>query len=307
MRDLAIEVRASARTAPLLPPPPASRLRLRWSRLLWFAGIHLSCLAVLWVGASWTAVGVCAFLYFARMFGVTAGFHRLLAHRAYEASAVFRAFVATLGTAAAQSGPIWWASVHRHHHRHSDTEQDFHSPVDAGFWWAHVGWLLAHPDASTYRARVPDLERHAYLRFLERWSLVPFLALVALTYGVGAWLGAAAPHLATSGPQLLVWGTLVGTVLLYHGTWSVNSLAHVWGARPYRTRDRSRNNGWVAVWTMGEGWHNNHHRFPASERQGFRWFQVDLSHLALRACSWVGLVRRLRGPSAEILAEASRP
>ena len=299
---------ATALLEPTTPPAPAAHERtgLRLVPVLWFAGIHLSCLAVIWVGVSPVAVLVGVLLYYARMFGLSAGFHRLLAHRAYDATPAFRTFIATLGTAAIQKGPLWWASVHRHHHRYSDQPEDAHSPIQGGFWWSHIGWILAPRHSSTDVARIPDLIKHRDLRFLERYYLLPGIVLGALTWALGAWLGSAFPSLGTSGPQMFVWGMLVSTTVLYHGTWSVNSIVHLWGARPYHTTDYSRNNGLVALWTMGEGWHNNHHRYAASERQGFRWYQLDMSHMLLRAFSWVGLVSKLRAPTPAILAEGRR-
>ncbi len=294
--------------APLRPPVgrPAAPHRIRVFPLLWFVGMHLACLAALLTGVSLTAVVVAVVAYYARMFALSAGFHRLLAHRAYEATPAFRTAIATLGTMAMQKGPLWWASVHRHHHRTSDTPEDAHSPVVHGFWWAHIGWILSPAHTETDLSRVPDLAKHGSLVWLDRHPWVPPLAFVGLLYGLGAWLEAVAPGLGTTGLQLVVWGGIVSTVALYHGTWSVNSIVHLWGSRPYRTSDQSRNNGLVALWTCGEGWHNNHHRFPASERQGFRWWQLDLSHLLLRGFSWLGLVRRLRGPTAAILEEARK-
>lgn len=282
---------------------PALDKRLRPFPIAWFAGMHLACFLAIWTGVSATAVIVAVALYYLRMFALSAGFHRLLAHRSYEATAAFRAAIAFLGTTAMQKGPLWWASVHRHHHRTSDTPEDAHSPVAHGFWWSHMGWILSPAHTDTDLSRVPDLVKHRSLRWLDSHPWAPPLLLAGLVYGLGAWLGAAFPHLNTSGPQLLVWGVVISTVALYHGTWTVNSVVHLWGTRPYRTNDFSRNNGLVALWTCGEGWHNNHHRFPASERQGFRWWQFDLSHMALKVCSWFGLVRKLRAPTAAILEE----
>lgn len=284
-------------------PAPES---VRVFPVLWFAGMHLACLLALWTGVSTTAIVVAVALYYLRMFALSAGFHRLLAHRSYEATRVFRTAIATLGTMAMQKGPLWWASTHRHHHRYSDMPEDAHSPVQRGFWWAHIGWILYPAHTNTDLSRVPDLVKHRSLVWLDRNPWVPPVALAVLLYGLGAWLDAAFPALGTSGAQLLVWGGIISTVVLYHGTWSVNSVVHLWGTRPYRTPDQSRNNGLVALWTCGEGWHNNHHRYQASERQGFRWWQLDLSHLALRFFSWFGLVRKLRGPTAAVLEEGRR-
>jgi stearoyl-CoA desaturase (delta-9 desaturase) len=305
---------ASSTSSPATEPVPLRRAgpptdldreldRPRFATSAWFLGLHLACFAAVFTGVSATAAIACAALYAARMFALTAGYHRLFAHRTYETSRVFRFLLGLLGTTAVQKGPLWWAATHRAHHRYSDQPGDPHSPVQRGFWWAHVGWILGDRHAGADLDDVRDLSKYPELRWLDRWHFVAPIAVGALLFGLGEWLAAAHPGLGTSGPQLLVWGMVISTVLLYHGVWCVNSLVHLWGARRYATTDDSRNNGLVALWTFGEGWHNNHHRFPASERQGFRWWQVDISHLGLRVLSWVGLVWNLRRPPREILEE----
>jgi stearoyl-CoA desaturase (delta-9 desaturase) len=300
----------AAATSPRAPQvraaPPQGEGGLRWGSVAWFAGMHVACFAALAVGVSATALWVAGGLYVVRMFALTAGYHRLFAHRSYEATPFFRAAIATLGTTCMQAGPLWWASVHRRHHRMSDTEGDEHSPIAYSLWRSHIGWLFRPGSDTTDYDSVADLMKHRSLVLLDKWVWVPPTLLFALLFAVGAWLEAHHPELGTSGAQLLVWGGIISTVVLYHGTWTVNSLAHLWGSRPYATKDRSRNNALIAVWTLGEGWHNNHHRFPASERQGFRWWQLDVTHLLLRGLGFVGLVRRLRAPPPSILEEAGR-
>ncbi len=280
---------------------PSGRPRL--IPTLYFGGIHLACLAILWVGFSWTALWVCLAHYALRMFAITAGYHRLFAHRSYTTSRVFRFFLAVLGTLALQKGPLWWASVHRQHHRASDTPEDVHSPVQRGFWWAHVGWILGADHSGTDYERIKDFAKYPELRWLDRLHFIaPFLLGWGL-YALGAHWAVTRPELGTNGPQMLVWGVAVSTVLLYHGTWSVNSILHLWGRRRYKTRDASRNNLWVALYTFGEGWHNNHHRFQSSEKQGFFWWQIDVSHMVLWLFSRVGLVWDLKRPPRSILEE----
>jgi len=285
------------------PRPPESSDRTRLLPVLYFGGIHLACLGVLWVGASWTAALVCVALYALRMFAITGGYHRYFAHRSYSTSRVFRFVLGVLGTLAFQKGPLWWASVHRHHHAESDRPADAHSPIQKGFWHAHVGWILKGAHSETDVARIRDLHRAWELRLLDRFHFVPPLILYFFVYRLGEHLRATSPELGTSGLQLLVWGFAISTVLVYHCAWSVNSVLHLWGRRPYKTSDFSRNNPIVAIYTFGEGWHNNHHRFPASERQGFRWWQVDFSHYILRLLSFVRLVWDLKGPTRSIIEE----
>ena len=226
-------------------------------------------------------VAWCVGSYVVRMFGVTAGYHRYFSHRSYSLTRGWQFALAVLAQTSGQKGVLWWAAHHRHHHLHSDRKVDVHSPVQEGFWWSHVGWILS-PDYDTYDARrVPDFGAYPELRWLDRYHMVPFVA-----YGAAIWV--------IGGPAAFVWGFLLSSVLLYHGTFLINSLAHVWGTRRFATPDESRNNFWLALITLGEGWHNNHHHFMSSVRQGVRWWEVDVTYYILRALSWVGITRNLR-------------
>lgn len=250
-------------------------------RPLPFLLLHLSVLLVFVVPFEPSVVVWCAGSYVIRMFGVTAGYHRYFSHRSYSLNRFWQCALAILAQTSGQKGVLWWASHHRDHHLHSDRKADVHSPVQEGFWWSHVGWILS-PDYDTYDARrVPDFSAYPELRWLDRNHLVPFIG-----YGVALWI--------IGGPAVFVWGFLVSTVLLYHGTFLINSLAHVWGTRRFATPDESRNNFWLALITLGEGWHNNHHHFMSSVRQGVRWWEVDVTYYVLRALSWVGITRNLR-------------
>lgn len=234
---------------------------------------------------TWTAVAIFCVLYAVRMFAITAGYHRYFAHRSYVLSRPVQFVLAFLGTTAAQKGPLWWSAHHRAHHRYSDTERDVHSP-QKGFWWSHVGWILCDRHSSTDVELVSDFAAFPELRLLEKYNAVGPWLLAGAALWIGGWSG-------------LVFGFFGSTVLLWHATFTINSLSHTFGTRRYATTDTSRNNPLLAVLTFGEGWHNNHHHQPKSARQGFYWWEFDLSWYALRALATVRLVRSLRQPTAD--------
>jgi stearoyl-CoA desaturase (delta-9 desaturase) len=271
-----------------------------------FLLMHVACLLVIWAGVSPVALFVCVALYVIRMFGITAGYHRYFSHNSYKTSRVFQFVLACLGASAAQQGPLWWASHHRHHHKYSDTENDVHSPLTQGFWWSHIGWVLSPGFHKTKYKMVPDLARYRELRFINRFYLLPPVVLAILVWAMGILLGHYFSGLGTSGFQMLVWGFFVSTVVLYHGTFTVNSLAHIIGRRRFETGDGSRNSVFVAIITLGEGWHNNHHYFPSSEQQGFYWWEIDISHYVLRLLSWLGIVWDLKSPPMRIYEAGSK-
>jgi stearoyl-CoA desaturase (delta-9 desaturase) len=279
--------------------------RIDWPRQVPFLAIHAGCLLVPWVGVSATAIAVAIALYALRMFAITAFYHRYFAHRAFRAGRAVQLAFAVLGASAAQRGPLWWASHHRHHHVHADEPSDAHSAARHGFAWSHVGWFMAHENFAPRRELVGSWERFPELRFLDRWDALVPLTLAALLWALGAALERWAPALSTSGPQLLVWGFCVSTVALYHATFSINSLAHRFGRRRYATSDDSRNNAWLAIVTFGEGWHNNHHHYPAAARQGFFWWEIDLTWYGLRCLAWAGLVHDLKRVPAAVRDAAS--
>ena len=278
--------------------------RIDWLRALPFIAMHVACVAVLWVGVSATAVGVAVALYAVRMFAITGFYHRYFSHRTFRTSRAVQFVFALVGASSVQRGPLWWAAHHRNHHRHADTPGDPHSPSQRGFWWSHVGWFLTRQGFRTDWARIPDLARYPELRWLDRYdTVVPVLLAVAL-YATGELLQSVAPQLGTDGPQLLVWGFFVSTVVLFHVTVTINSLAHRFGRRRFETRDDSRNNVWLALLTFGEGWHNNHHFFPGTARQGFRWWELDITWYGLRLMAALGLVHDLKPVPAWVLAKA---
>jgi len=268
--------------------------RIDWLRVLPFIGMHVMCLGVFWVGFSWFAFWTVVVLYLARMFAITGFYHRYFSHRAFKTSRVAQFLFALLGAASVQRGPLWWAAHHRHHHRHADTELDPHSPVRRSFFWSHMGWFLTRRGFATDLSRIPDLAKFPELRLLDRFDVLVPIALATALFLLGGHLERTAPGLGTSAAQLLVWGFFVSTVVLFHATVTINSLAHRWGRRRYATRDESRNNGWLAVITLGEGWHNNHHHFPGSARQGFFWWEFDPTWYVLKLLSWLRVVWDLK-------------
>ena len=271
-----------------------------WLRVIPFIGLHLACLGVIWVGFSWIAFWTALGLYLLRMFAITGFYHRYFSYISFKTSRVLQLVFAILGATTVQRGPLWWAAHHRHHHRHADTPDDLHSPAQRGFWMSHVGWFLTPRAFATDLSAVPDLARFPELRWLDRFDILVPIVLAAALYGIGAWLESSAPQLGTNGPQMLVWGFFVSTVALFHVTVTINSLAHRFGRRRFPTRDDSRNNLWLALLTFGEGWHNNHHHFPGSARQGFRWWEVDVTYYLLRGMAATGLVWDLKPAPANL-------
>ncbi len=258
-----------------------------------FLLVHLACLAALWTGVTREALVIAGILWVVRMWAITAGFHRYFSHRSFKTSRGFQFVLAFLAQMSAQQGAVWWAAKHRQHHKHSDTELDVHSPRQKGFWFAHLGWIFSRSQhAADYRT-VPDLMRFPELVWLDKRHHLPAFLLAVATLVIAGWPG-------------LIVGFFWSTVVLYHTTFFINSLAHVVGTQRYVTGDDSRNNWWLAVITLGEGWHNNHHHFQASTRQGFRWWEIDFTFYVLCAMSWVGLVWDLKAPP-EAVIRGERP
>ncbi|WP_425488005.1 acyl-CoA desaturase [Marilutibacter penaei] len=292
--------------APVASRDAASEGRIDWLRATPFVALHLGCLGVVWVGVSPVAVAVAVLLYAVRMFALTGFYHRYFSHKAFRTGRWTQGVFAVLGAACVQRGPMWWASHHRRHHCHADTDLDPHAPGPRGLLWSHMGWFLTEEAFATDCRRVRDLARYPELRWLDRFDTAVPVALAALLYLLGAALERWAPGLGTSGPQMLVWGFFVSTVVLFHATVTINSLAHRYGRRRFETRDDSRNNAWLALLTFGEGWHNNHHFYPGSARQGFRWFEIDLTWYGLLLLERLGLVWDLRPVPQWVMARAVR-
>lgn len=268
---------------------PVLDREIDWLRITPFVLMHVACLAVFFIDFSWFAVAVMAAFYLLRMFAITAFYHRYFSHKAFKTSRPLQFLFALIGVMSTQNGPLWWAAHHRHHHRHADQPQDLHSPRH-GFWYSHMGWFLNRQNLATREELVRDWLRYPELRWLDRHSVLVSVLTAFSFWLVGELLARTQPQLHTSGMQLLVWGFLMSTVLLTHVTLTINSVAHRFGFRTYATRDDSRNNWFLALLTLGEGWHNNHHFCPASARQGFVWWQIDISYYVLRLMAAVGLV-----------------
>lgn len=261
--------------------------KINWIRSIPFGLMQVMPLGILWTGITWSSLLVCVVLYFVRMFFITAGYHRYFAHRTYEVGRMGQFLLAIGGTLAAQKGPLWWASHHRHHHHYSDTDQDVHSPLK-GFWWSHMKWITCKKYAEPRLDLIKDLVKFPELLWLDRHYLIPPTLLALACYMSG-------------GMSMLFVGFFLSTMLLYHGTFSINSLMHLFGRRRYVTNDSSRNSLILALITCGEGWHNNHHYFPASVRQGFFWWEIDVSFYVLKGLEIIGLVKKMQLPSASIL------
>lgn len=267
---------------------PRQEQAYAWILSIPFFALHLACFAAIWTGVYTRDVLLCVALYWIRMFAVTGVYHRYFSHRTFKTGRVMQFLLAFLAQTSAQKGVLWWASCHRHHHKFSDQPEDLHSPRQSGFWWSHLGWFLLGDSNDTD----PKLEREykdaPEIVWLNRTSYLP-----AVVLGLGVWWFA--------GWSGLIVGFMWSTVLLWHGTFTINSLSHVIGSRRYETRDDSRNNWFLALLTLGEGWHNNHHYYQSSTRQGFFWWEIDITYYTLKVMSWVGLVWDLREPPRHIV------
>jgi stearoyl-CoA desaturase (Delta-9 desaturase) len=243
--------------------------------------MHVALGLAFWTEVSWNLVGLAVASYFILMVGVTAGYHRYFAHRTFQTGRIFQFFLAWLAQSSIQKGVLWWAAHHRNHHRHSDTHEDIHSPTQKGFWWSHMNWILARTYNKTEFERIKDFARFPELRFLNRFHALPGIVLLLGLFGMG-------------GLNALVWGGIVPLVAVWHGTFTINSLAHIFGTRRYETTDTSRNNFWLALLTCGEGWHNNHHFHQNTANQGWFWYEIDVTFYLLKTLSWMRVIKGLR-------------
>jgi stearoyl-CoA desaturase (Delta-9 desaturase) len=268
--------------------------RIDWLRTLPFILMHAACLLAFVVGVSPIAIIVCLSLYFLRMFAITGFYHRYFSHKSFKTSRVAQFLFGVLGSSAVQRGPIWWAAHHRDHHQYSDKKEDAHSPIQHGFVRAHMSWFLSKKGFAPDLKRVRDLLGFPELRLLDRFDIIVPVLLAVAVFFLGVALEKFAPGLKTNGSQMLVWGFFISTVLCSHGTYTINSLSHVFGKQRYKTGDSSRNNWFLALITLGEGWHNNHHHYPSSTRQGFYWWEIDITYYLLKAMSWMGIIWDLK-------------
>jgi stearoyl-CoA desaturase (delta-9 desaturase) len=294
--DPSDRLRVEPDSAPAAAPGDGTHLaRSGWSKLsvVPFVVFHAMPVLVVFTGVTLRAVVLALVTYFVRLTAVTAGYHRYFSHRTYRTGRIRQFLLAFVGLTATQRGPLWWAGNHRAHHRYSDTDRDPHSAT-RGFWWSHVGWVLSANYANTNHALVRDLARYPELRVLDRHDWIGPWSLAIVCYLIGGWSG-------------LVVGFFVSTIVLWHVTFTINSLAHIWGRRPYATGDTSRNSLMLALLTMGEGWHNNHHHQPACARQGFHWYQIDVTYWLLRVAGALRIVSDIKQPSAAALARNRSP
>lgn len=261
--------------------------------LVLFFLVQATVLTVFTVPFTWELFWVAVGSYFLRMFGITAAYHRYFSHASFKTSRVFQFVLAWIGSMAMQKGVLWWAAHHRNHHKYSDTDKDIHSPSKKGFWYSHMLWFLRN-EYNDYEAKlIPDFYKYPELRFIDRFHWIAPLSYAVVLYLIGGW-------------AWLVYGYAVATFILGHATWTINSLSHVYGSVRYDSRDTSKNNFWLALLTMGEGWHNNHHYYCSSANQGFYWYEVDMSYYILKFLSFFGIVWDLKKPPQKVLDEGLR-
>ena len=257
-----------------------------------FLVVHVLALGAFFFDITWTAAALLVFMFVIRKFGITGGFHRYFSHRSYKTSRPFQFVLAFLGGMAGQKGALWWAAHHRHHHRHSDTDEDLHSAKLEGFYWSHLGWVLSQEYDEYDEDSIRDFSKYPELVFLNTYHYIPPVLAGFFCWLVGGWAG-------------LFWGFFVSTVILYHTTFAINSLCHMFGGRRYETGEESKNSLWLAILTMGEGWHNNHHHYQASCRQGFFWYEIDITWYILLGLEKMGIVWELKEPPRRLLEPAA--
>lgn len=263
------------------------KVRLSASQLP-FILMHIAACAAFWIEWSWMWVAIGLGVYYARMFFITGAYHRYFAHRSYKTSRIFQFILAFGAETSAQKGVLWWAAHHRHHHRHSDHPEDVHSPRHKGVFYAHLGWILDDKHDETKEELIQDFMKYPELRFISKHHWIPPVALGTLLYLIGGWQG-------------LIFGFVWSTCLLWQGTFVINSFTHIWGKRVFPSTDDSKNSLIFSLVTLGEGWHNNHHFYQASCRQGFFWYEIDITYYILKTLSFFHIVWDLKAPPQKIL------
>ncbi len=262
----------------------SNRQKMNWTTTIVLVLFHIGAVAALFM-FSWKAFLVSAALYWMAVgWGISLGYHRLHTHRSYKTPLIVEYFFALCGALTLEGGPIFWVATHRIHHQNSDHDGDPHSPRE-GTYWAHMGWIMTgkamHHDTSILKRYVPDLSKDKFHVALTTWHWVPQVVVGLILLAIGGW------------PYVL-WGVFFRTVFGLHCTWAVNSATHLWGSRRFATRDDSTNNWWVAMFTWGEGWHNNHHAHPVSARHGLAWYEIDINYMGIKALEFLGLARDVK-------------
>lgn len=284
-------------------PQTCAKHEIDWPRAIPFILLNLSCLLVFYVNFSKIAIITGIGLYFIRLFAISAFYHRYFSHKAFQTNRFWQFIFAVIAGTAVQRGPLWWAAHHRKHHMVSDASEDAHSPVQHGFWWSHVGWFLSKKYYNYNPAQVQDLLRYPELVFLERCDIMmPTLLLMALGLA-GYLLQIYYPELHTGISEMVIWGFSVSSVVLFNTTVLINSLCHVYGSKRYNTPDNSKNNLLFALLTLGEGWHNNHHQYPVSARQGFMWWEIDITYYIIKLMELIGMVWNVRPVPKSVLSK----
>ena len=279
--------------------------KIDWIRALPFILLNVSCLCVFLVGFSWAAFFTALALCYIRVFSIGAFYHRYFSHRAYKTNRFWQLIFAILGATAVQRGPLWWAGHHRRHHTCSDQKEDAHSPVHHGFFWSHIGWFLSEQHYKRSSLHISDLTKYPELVFLDKYdNLIPLIfAILVFTFGV--LLNIYSPGLHTNGWQMLVWGFSISTALVFQITVSINSIAHRFGKKAYNTKDNSRNHWLLALITLGEGWHNNHHYYPSSAKQGFHFWQIDITYYILCGLEKIGIIWDIKHVPNQLLTNSN--
>lgn len=283
----------------------SSEKKIDWLRVIPFLLLHLSCFAVFLVGFSWTAFYIALGLYLVRLFAIGGFYHRYFSHRTFKTNRFWQFIFAAMGASAVQRGPIWWAAHHRQHHLVSDQAEDAHSPVQNNFWWSHMGWFMSKKHYGYDKKRVKDWLRYPEICLIDRYDILVPCCLAISLFITGCVLAHVAPQLHTNGWQLLVWGFCLSTIVTFHVTVSINSLSHRFGKKRYPTQDNSRNHWLLALITLGEGWHNNHHHYPQTARQGFRWWEIDITYYLLKLMEKARIISQVKGLPKKIAHPSS--
>jgi stearoyl-CoA desaturase (Delta-9 desaturase) len=265
-----------------------------WVSVWFVVAFHvLAVIGVYQVGISWRLCLLALGSYLVRMWAVTVGYHRYFSHRAFKTSRVFQFIIGVMGTLAVERGPLWWGALHRRHHTYADSDDDIHSPTLHGFFWAYIGWMHSKTHtATTDYAAMRDFKRFRELYWLNEYYIVAPLVACGLLFVFCDY-------------ATFVWVVLVATVVQWHALFASNTFCHLFGSRRFDTKDTSTNNAVCALLVLGEGWHNNHHFFPGSARQGFYWWEYDVGYYSIKLLQALRLVWDVREVPARVLRQAA--